>query len=1046
MTLRGRLLGLSGDRAAPATVAKRTPPPAVSTQNVGWSTPGVPMYTEWNADSAIQVGYYGYIYAYRCARTIATTIGGLPFRAGASADKPTAFNLQSPLARLLGPPPGTPAPQISSKQLLIHSIVSYIITGRFAWETPTGTGSTVPASLWPLIVAKLTPIPTAGGKDFFSGYQYQLNSGTQDLTPQQVFYAWRPSQNDWRQPESVLQAAALPLSLGVAMDRYMTAFMRNNMVSPHMVVTPAFEEESMRRAFQDQFVAEMTGYDNAGRTSFAEYEDETGTGQTPNVQVIDLGTTPIDADILNLQKWVRDTVCDAFGVPVSIIGQASERTYANSDQEHKNYWTGTILGLIEELLDHINLGLAPRFGSDVGWFDLSGVEALQPPPKFMQQNATDLVTAGIVTASEVREDMGLPPELPVGDPSTMVEPIPAIDDTPTTAGGSTTGGTRDTSSVEPSSVLAYLADNYPQKVLGWVKDAEWTLNTAVPLSKIKMARRPGARDPEKVAGITQAIKDGKTMDPVVLVDTGEGQYEVADGYHRTMAFEKAGRPTIPALIGTGVGKHGPWETEMHAAKLNTGKHNDKAAASVGERMAAFERLADLCVDDEGDRYDVSPIGLRPNWITKVGGLPLFVRAVAHALIRDGHTESEAIQIAIGVIYDWAEGKGNVTAKTRAKAAATVASWEAKKAAAHGTRDGFVTETGAGAPLVPVAGSPMSVPHLPTRSAKRGICGLCGQPASALIHTSKIGPSRRRTGARHAGPTGHSHVRTGHHSGARAITARQVNAHADAMEPAAEQALKAVFAQQRKATIDRLNGNRGKSMIRAAQDDPNRQDDDTSPAPLIDAGQVFDFGHWVAKTQDALHPMYAAIGALGQERLTRFGSTPTAHDAVAAALKARSVTLAQTVSTTTLTQIVQALTNGVAQGDSIAELTKAVNHIFDDADQVRAQLIARTEVIGALNTAADTHAAALGPDVVAGKEWIATHDDRTRPMHREADAQIQHMGVPFLVGGFPMQHPGDPSAPADEVCNCRCTTGYLTPAEYAQRSGIQMPSIAPPIAA
>ena len=151
----------------------------------------------------------------------------------------------------------------------------------------------------------------------------------------------------------------------------------------------------------------------------------------------------------------------------------------------------------------------------------------------------------------------------------------------------------------------------------------------------------------------------------------------------------------------------------------------------------------------GQRYDVAPIGLKPNWITKVGGLPLFARAVAHALIRGGHTESDAIQIAIGVIQDWAHGGGNVTAKTRAKAAATVAEWTAKKAAADATRDGFVTEggtSGAGL-LLPKVGAPMTTPHLPTAGGTRGRCKKCGENVTAKVHTDALGQSRRLSGAR-----------------------------------------------------------------------------------------------------------------------------------------------------------------------------------------------------------------------------------------------------------------------------------------------------------
>jgi hypothetical protein len=84
------------------------------------------------------------------------------------------------------------------------------------------------------------------------------------------------------------------------------------------------------------------------------------------------------------------------------------------------------------------------------------------------------------------------------------------------------------------------------------------------------------------------------------------------------------------------------------------------------------------------RYDTSPIGEKKNWVTDVGGLPEFIRAIAHALIRDGHSESEAIQMAVGVVKNWASGQGHVKPETRAKAAAAVAEWESKKAASHAT--------------------------------------------------------------------------------------------------------------------------------------------------------------------------------------------------------------------------------------------------------------------------------------------------------------------------------------------------------------------------
>lgn len=80
--------------------------------------------------------------------------------------------------------------------------------------------------------------------------------------------------------------------------------------------------------------------------------------------------------------------------------------------------------------------------------------------------------------------------------------------------------------------------------------------------------------------------------------------------------------------------------------------------------------------------DVTPLGTGKNWVTKVGGLPLYIRAIAHALRRSGHAESDAIQLAVGTVQRWARGGGNVTAATRARAAAALAEWERKRAEAH----------------------------------------------------------------------------------------------------------------------------------------------------------------------------------------------------------------------------------------------------------------------------------------------------------------------------------------------------------------------------
>jgi hypothetical protein len=69
-----------------------------------------------------------------------------------------------------------------------------------------------------------------------------------------------------------------------------------------------------------------------------------------------------------------------------------------------------------------------------------------------------------------------------------------------------------------------------------------------------------------------------------------------------------------------------------------------------------------------------------NWVAKEGGLPKYIRMVAHALVRQGKSESRAISMAIGIVRNWAEGKGKgVSPKVKAAAAKAIAEWEAKRA-------------------------------------------------------------------------------------------------------------------------------------------------------------------------------------------------------------------------------------------------------------------------------------------------------------------------------------------------------------------------------
>lgn len=76
-----------------------------------------------------------------------------------------------------------------------------------------------------------------------------------------------------------------------------------------------------------------------------------------------------------------------------------------------------------------------------------------------------------------------------------------------------------------------------------------------------------------------------------------------------------------------------------------------------------------------------PLGVEGLWKHQGWQLPAYIQNVAVGLMKDGKDRSEAIQIAIGVVKNWASGGGKVSPEVRAASAKAVAEWEALKARA-----------------------------------------------------------------------------------------------------------------------------------------------------------------------------------------------------------------------------------------------------------------------------------------------------------------------------------------------------------------------------
>lgn len=132
----------------------------------------------------------------------------------------------------------------------------------------------------------------------------------------------------------------------------------------------------------------------------------------------------------------------------------------------------------------------------------------------------------------------------------------------------------------------------------------------------------------------------------------------------------------------------------------------------------------------------------------------------------------------------------------------------------------------------------------------------------------------------------------------------------------------------------------------------------------------------------------------------------------------------------------AIETGRRDGESIPQIAARIDGLLVDQERWtnRATVIARTEVIGANNSGGYSAARAMSDFLgteggLVVKEWLSTSDGRTRPTHAAADGQqVRGMDTPFSVGGADLQFAGDPTGPAEETVQCRCTVLYRYPGD------------------
>lgn len=248
-----------------------------------------------------------------------------------------------------------------------------------------------------------------------------------------------------------------------------------------------------------------------------------------------------------------------------------------------------------------------------------------------------------------------------------------------------------------------------------------------------------------------------------------------------------------------------------------------------------------------------------------------------------------------------------------------------------------------------------------------------------------------------------------------------DAKARAAEPPYEAAALAQFASEADAVVRMITANVPSSKTLTLQDLITNAIiwPYIEAAMLVVAAAYATSGTFYRQWYNRFRPLVAKTMAQGPN--VRIGILGPTSPQIIAAISRRVTKLSGAVTETTAQQIRDVVAQARLDGVGVQELARRIrDDVF--ASQIataRATTIARTETVGALNEGAWVKARAGG--VFRAKQWVSQGDGRVRDSHRTAAAQGWiPIDEPHSNG---LLYPHEPSAPAAEVIQCRCTEKF-----------------------
>jgi HK97 family phage portal protein len=239
-----------------------------------------------------------------------------------------------------------------------------------------------------------SPIPDP--KKFVAGFEIDIpgQPNKSILRPEDVLWFRHPHPLDPYLSMTPMEAAGVAIEIENLSKFYNRNFLINDGRPGGLIVVRGDMDEEDKEELRSRFRGNIG---RAGAVSIIASEE--------GADYIDTGSNPRDAAYVEMRRLTKEEILAAFGVPESVIGNASGRTFSNAAEELRVFWMETMGPHLEMLAR----GFDPL--DDKHWFefDTTNVPILILAKQEREQYLLTEFGNGLITANEYRDGTGRSP-------------------------------------------------------------------------------------------------------------------------------------------------------------------------------------------------------------------------------------------------------------------------------------------------------------------------------------------------------------------------------------------------------------------------------------------------------------------------------------------------------------------------------------------------------------------------------------------------------------------------------------------------------------